>query len=106
MPTPKQTRQTVSRWFSPAADNTIRNTDTARGPPNLFNLIRCQSKKQKYIRTDRTKFVTIMKTAMSARSDILGEMGKDKPGPRFRRNFSFAASLALVEEAGYSPPTP
>lgn len=28
------------------------------------------------------------------------------PGPRFDIIFSLAASLALVEDAGYSPPTP
>ena len=28
------------------------------------------------------------------------------PGPRSWTDFSFAASLALVDEAGYSPPTP
>lgn len=34
IPIPKHTLQTVSRWSSPAADMTIRNTETARGPPN------------------------------------------------------------------------
>lgn len=31
---PKHTRQTVSRWFSPAALSTIRKMHTASGPPN------------------------------------------------------------------------
>lgn len=31
---PKHTRQTVSRWFSPAALSTIKKMHTASGPPN------------------------------------------------------------------------
>ena len=34
MPMPNETRQTVLRWFSPAAERTMRNMRTARGPPN------------------------------------------------------------------------
>lgn len=30
---PKQTRQMVERWFGPAADKTMRKTQTANGPP-------------------------------------------------------------------------
>ena len=45
--------------------------------------------KQREERTESTKFVTMMKS-----------------GPRWEMLLSFAASEALVEEAGYSPPTP
>lgn len=71
-PIPKHTLQTVERWFSPAADNTMRNMETARGPPK-----------------DKGRFVTKMKI-----------------GPRCSRRLSLAASLADVDEAGYSPPVP
>jgi hypothetical protein len=30
---PKHTRQMVDRWFGPAADKTMRKTETAKGPP-------------------------------------------------------------------------
>ena len=35
-----------------------------------------------------------------------GILQNNLPGPRFFKSFSLAASDALVDEAGYSPPTP
>ena len=56
--------------------------------------------------TLRTKFVTMMKTTYQYEFVNDRAWPYYKPGPRFFGIFSFAASLALVDDAGYSPPTP
>lgn len=86
----KQTRQTVDRWFSPAADRTMRKTETANGPPS-----------------DRGRLVTGKVVSQAAeRNSAIGLLPRMKMGPRCFRRCSFAASLADVELAGYSPPVP
>ena len=56
--------------------------------------------------TLNTKFVTMMKTGWMNKHDGSEINHGDSPGPLCLTIFSFAASLALVDEAGYSPPTP
>ena len=107
MPIPKHTLHTVLRWFSPAAERTIRKTATASGPPNLHSLMNSSNGRMKERRTLKTKFVTMMNTT-NRRKSLRGrfECSNYKPGPRCLTIFSLAASAALVDEAGYSPPTP
>lgn len=90
---PKQVRHTVDKWLDPAAERTIKKMDTDNGPPNCKNSVRtCVQIRWGYIGwfiTDNGKLVTNMNI-----------------GPRCLSLCSFAASEALVELAGYSPPVP
>jgi hypothetical protein len=110
MPKPKHTLHTVWRWFSPAADNTIRNTETANGPPNYphFEYVIDNTGIPNTHTEDEVcnhyKYCDMRLLAML--QYYVGRTRIIRPGPRLLIIFSLAASDALVEDAGYSPPTP
>ena len=105
MPIPKQILQTVCRWFSPAADRTMRNISTTRGPPTYsherIDRLHCHNVRPTHI----GKSVTMMNTGAALMAEDC-TLPTTSPAPRSWMPTSFAPSLALVEDAGYSPPAP